>query len=100
MPATLCRNRAVAPSLGEDEFAGEDALARVADAGAAVPRRELPVFITEYGYGLLAAEAGATVEGRVRIEHMTVERVVAFLRGMGEAAWPEVEPIALAAGKR
>ncbi|HYC71268.1 MAG TPA: hypothetical protein VEB66_08690 [Opitutaceae bacterium] len=41
------------------------------DLGAALPakesaRRELPVFVTELGYGMLGPEAAATKEGRLR----------------------------------
>ena len=36
--------------------------------GNAAPSRALPVFLTEYGYGLLGGEARHTIEGRARQE--------------------------------
>lgn len=39
---------------------------RERNAGLRARRKRLPVFITEYGYGLLSGDARDTVEGRVR----------------------------------
>ena len=55
----------------QEDFTGvyrqfEDAVGQLAAGKVRSYRKTLPVFITEYGYGLLDEEARNTVEGRVR----------------------------------
>jgi hypothetical protein len=55
------------PTANSSDWVGRKrGLKLKADSSKLIARKPLPVFITEYGYGLLDAEARDTVEGRVR----------------------------------